>query len=101
MNRVDGTLLLNACSASADRRDGPRFETGGSMRIRWTAAFLVAAALASAPASAQQQAPETQQRESSGGDNDIVWNLLGAIGLLGLFGLQRQSDNDGYTDDPI
>ena len=73
------------------------------MRILRTAAFLVAAALASAPAAPAfaDQPSITQERESSGGDNDLVWNILGALGVFGLFGLQRQSDNDGYTDDPI
>jgi hypothetical protein len=30
-----------------------------------------------------------------------LWNLLGLLGLLGLRGLWRESDNDGYTDDPV
>jgi hypothetical protein len=72
------------------------------MRTRWTAAFLVAAALASAPAPAfADQQTETQERRTSGENSDLLWNILGALGVFGLLGLQRQSDNDGYTDDPI
>jgi hypothetical protein len=76
------------------------------MRIRSTAAVFMAAALAST--SAPAQAPrdtggvptETQEREASG-KSDLIWNLVGALGLIGLSGLWRRSDNDGYTDDPI
>ena len=59
----------------------------------------------SAPAAAQGQAggvpTETQEREKSGGDGNILWNIIGLVGLLGLRGLWRESDNDGYTDDPV
>ena len=44
---------------------------------------------------------ETQERQQSGGDSSIFWNILGLLGLLGLRGLWRASDNDGYTDDPV
>ena len=76
------------------------------MRIRWTAAILAAAALASTSASAQSPGDkggiptETQERENSG-KSDVIWNLLGCLGLLGLTGIWRSSDNDGYTNDPI
>jgi hypothetical protein len=76
------------------------------MRIRWTAAFLVAAALASSPAPAQSTndrggiPTETQERQNSG-KSDLIWNLIGCLGLLGLVGIWRSSDNDGYTNDPI
>lgn len=76
------------------------------MRIRWTAAFLVAAALASTPASAQSPndkggiPTETQERQHSG-KSDLIWNLIGLFGLLGVTGFWRSSDNDGYTNDPI
>jgi hypothetical protein len=77
------------------------------MRIRWIAACLVAAGLVSSSLPAQvrahdetNQATETQERQGSD-NSDILWNLIGALGLLGLLGLGRQSDNDGYTDDPI
>jgi hypothetical protein len=73
------------------------------MRIRWTAAFVVAAALASTPVSAQSGGgvpTETQERQSSE-KSDLIWNLVGCLGLLGFAGFWRPSDNDGYTNDPI
>lgn len=76
------------------------------MRIRWTAAFLVAAALASTPALAQSPndkggvPTETQERQKSG-KSDLIWNLIGCLGLIGFAGVWRSSDNDGYTNDPI
>lgn len=78
------------------------------MRKRLSVALLVAAALASGPATAQVaahnetgQTTETQERDAGGGDSDLIWNLVGCLGLLGVFGLWRNTDNDGYTDDPI
>ncbi len=78
------------------------------MRRRWKGTLLIAAALASAPAAAQVvgqndsgTATETQERHSEGRNNDLLWNLVGLLGLLGLRGLWRESDNDGYTDDPV
>lgn len=75
------------------------------MRSRWKIAAIVAACLASAPAAAQQSAggvpTETQDRQRSSGDDNILWNIIGLVGLIGLRGLWRESDNDGYTDDPV
>jgi hypothetical protein len=77
-----------------------------SMRDRWKAAIIAAAAL-SIPMSAQaagttdDRMTETQDRIADGRDGDIPWDLLGLLGLAGLLGLRRSSDNDGYTDDPI
>ena len=78
------------------------------MRNRLRAALLVAAALASAPAAAQVPvhndtgtSTETMERRASHGNKDILWNIIGLLGLIGLRGLWRDSDNDGYTDDPV
>ena len=76
------------------------------MRSRWKVTALVAAALASAPVAAQQPVPntnptDTHERQQEGRDDDLLWNLLGLLGLLGLRVLWRNSDNDGYTDDPV
>ena len=78
------------------------------MRILRTAAIVVAAALASTSAPAQVRAhnesgqtTETEERQAHGSGNDLAWNLIGCLGLIGLVGLWRPSDNDGYTNDPI
>jgi hypothetical protein len=78
------------------------------MRTRLISAFVVAAALASPSASAQTPTErggvqtETQERQAAGGvSSDLIWNLIGCLGVLGLLGLRRRSDNDGYTNDPI
>ena len=77
------------------------------MRTLRLAAVVLAAALASPSAIAQPtvinetgQTTETQDRRAAGND-DLIWNLVGCLGLIGLVGMWRPSDNDGYTDDPI
>ena len=35
------------------------------------------------------------------GVDNFWWNLIGLAGLLGIRGIWRESDNDGYTDDPV
>lgn len=76
------------------------------MRRRLRIALLAAAAFASTPAAAQDNTgvpPESVTREAGDhGDDGTFWyNLIGLVGLLGLRGLWRESDNDGYTDDPV
>ena len=77
------------------------------MRTRWTVALLLSATIAGAPASAQAPSThsgvmtETMHRQHFGGQSDLISNLIGCLGLFGLTGLWRRSDNDGYTADPI
>jgi hypothetical protein len=82
------------------------FEQEEEMRSRWKIAACVVACLASTSAIAQDQRggvpTETEERQNSKGlDDNILWNIVGLVGLLGLRGLWRESDNDGYTDDPV
>lgn len=76
------------------------------MRRRLGIALLAAAAFAITPAAAQDNSgvpPETASREADdrGDERNFWYNLIGLVGLLGLRGLWRESDNDGYTDDPV
>jgi hypothetical protein len=96
MNSVDAAPLLMEQPSRADGATRTASATGGSMRIRLIAALVFAAALAGS------SAPATAQTTKPGGPNsDLIWNVIGCFGLLGLRGLWRASDNDGYTDDPI
>jgi hypothetical protein len=56
---------------------------------------LWATAVIGFPAAAQAQTG------ASSADLNFWFNLLGLVGLLGLRGFWRSSDNDGYTDDPV
>lgn len=76
------------------------------MRTLRTAAIVLAAALSSTSVPAQpaddrgSQSAETEERRRAP-KTDLMWNLIGALGLIGIAGMWRSSDNDGYTDDPI
>jgi len=39
----------------------------------------------------------TTTTEDQGDDNDFPWDLLGLLGLAGLFGLKRRDRDHGYT----
>ena len=72
------------------------------MHHRRKAILLATAIILAAPATTYavaQSETATEPQQSSG--DDTLWNVLGLLGLLGLVGLKRDSDNDGYTDDPI
>ena len=68
------------------------------MRRLVFAALAAMAATAGPSALAQQTgndtgiATETQERRSEGQDNDFPWDLLGLLGLAGLYGLKRRDD---------
>ena len=56
------------------------------------ALFLATAAVG--PASAQQT--QTQDVASDDSQSDLIWNLVGCLGLIGLIGLLPQHEDDSY-----
>lgn len=68
------------------------------MRKRMMTALLFTMVIAG-PAAAQRDESQTATTQDSSDDNAPLWNLLGLAGVLGVVGLWRSSDNDGYTED--
>ena len=74
------------------------------MRAHRKAAILAATLWLIAPAATPAQPAEdrggvrteTQERMASKFDSDLLWNLIGAFGLLGLLGLRRGHAEDSY-----
>jgi len=73
------------------------------MRTRMMMAALLLATILIGPASAQQSEDrgglptETMSRlAGQGADNNLIWNLIGLFGLLGLAGLRKGHPDDSY-----
>ena len=68
------------------------------------ALLLMAAAVG--PASAQDNdrggvRTETQNRLYDQSTNDLLWNAVGLLGLLGLMGFRRRHSDDSYHPAPL
>lgn len=68
------------------------------MRRRIMTALLFTMVLAG-PAAAQRDDSQQATTTQDSGNYDTIWNLVGLLGILGLFGFWRSTDNDGYTED--
>lgn len=70
------------------------------MRRRIVVSLLLIATLIG-PAAAQNAQrgglrTETMERTVAPGDPDLIWNLIGLFGFLGLIGLRREHPDDSY-----
>ena len=76
------------------------------MPMRMLLALLLMTA-AIGPASAQDDnerggvRTETQSRLNDESSNDMLWNALGLLGLLGLAGFRRRHSDDSYHPAPL
>jgi hypothetical protein len=70
------------------------------MRTRIVLSLITAAALvgpaAAQPAQRGGVRSETESRLVEGGDPNLVWNIIGLFGLLGLAGFLRGHPDDSY-----
>ncbi len=75
------------------------------MRSKILVAALLSAAVAEAPAIAQQAQdggiPTETQRRLAQGETEFPWDAIGLFGLLGLLGLRRRHPDDSYHPAPI
>ena len=77
------------------------------MRVRVMLALLFVTA-AIGPAAAQPSdnmrggyPTETQNRLAAGTGYDLIWNLVGLLGLFGLLGFKRDHSEDSYHPSAI
>jgi len=69
------------------------------------AILLMSAAIGPADAQQQQRGgirTETQERTANQGlGNDLIWNLIGLFGMLGLLGFKKEHSDDSYHPSPL
>ena len=77
------------------------------MQTRMMLALLIATA-AIGPAAAQSSydarggiPTETQHRKAGDPGYDLIWNLIGLLGLFGLLGFKQTHSEDSYHPSPI
>lgn len=69
------------------------------MRKGLMTALLFTMAMAGPAVAQNDDSQSTATTQDSSDDNAPLWNLLGLAGVLGVMGLWRSTDNDGYTED--
>ena len=69
------------------------------------AILLMSAAIGPADAQQQQRGgirTETQERTANQGlGNDLIWNLIGLFGMLGLLSFKKEHSDDSYHPSPL
>ena len=77
------------------------------MRTRMIVALILATAVVG-PAAAQPSdnerggvRTETMSRLAGGDSDDLMWNILGLFGILGVWGIRGEHADDSYHPAPV
>ena len=77
------------------------------MRTRMIVALILATAVVG-PAAAQPSdnerggvRTETMSRLAGGDSDDLMWNILGLFGILGVWGIRGEHADDSYHPAPL